>query len=63
MKNECFDDIANRYIPARLGGSRGVISPNYARVYEFVADLLKFENARPHVDESDAVVVLDMIFW
>lgn len=62
-KKECSEDTENGCAPTCLGGAKGFISPDYGRIYEYIADLLTLVKTRPRIEDSDVVVILDMLFW
>ncbi|CUT99123.1 expressed conserved protein [Echinococcus multilocularis] len=61
-RNECSNDTENRCTAIRLGGPKGFISPDYGRIYGYIADSLTLVKARPRIEDSDVVVLLDMLF-
>nr|CDS18407.1 expressed conserved protein [Echinococcus granulosus] len=61
-RNECSNDTENRCTAIRLGGPKGFISPDYGRIYGYIADSLTLVKTRPRVEDSDVVVLLDMLF-
>ncbi|KAL5962268.1 hypothetical protein TSMEX_010044 [Taenia solium] len=60
-KKECPDDTENACAAGCLGGPKGFISPDYGRIYEHIADLLTLVKTRPRVEDSDVVVLLDIL--
>ncbi|VDM16623.1 unnamed protein product [Hydatigera taeniaeformis] len=61
-KKERFNNMDNVCGAKRLGGHKGFILPDYGRIYEYIADLLTLAKTRPHIGDSDMVVLLDMLF-
>ncbi|KAL5106234.1 hypothetical protein TcWFU_005388 [Taenia crassiceps] len=61
-KEECSDGTENGCSAVRLGGPKGFIAPDYGRIYVYIADLLTLVKTRPRVEDSDVVVLLDMLF-
>ncbi|KAM7536818.1 hypothetical protein Aperf_G00000083395 [Anoplocephala perfoliata] len=62
IKNECSEDLATMYCSRRLSGPKGLISPNYARIYTFIANLFGLSNSRQNIEDHDVVAILDMIY-
>ncbi|VDN96067.1 unnamed protein product [Rodentolepis nana] len=61
-KNECDKELATMCNAKNLCGQRGLISPNYARIYTYLSDLFNSSHSGHNLENQDIVAIVDMIY-
>ncbi|VDL59436.1 unnamed protein product [Hymenolepis diminuta] len=61
-KNECYEELATMCNAKHLSGQKGVISPNYARIYTYLSELFNFSCSRQNIENHDIVAIVDMLY-
>nr|CUU99372.1 hypothetical transcript [Hymenolepis microstoma] len=61
-KTECYEELATMCNAKNVSRPKGLISPNYARIYTYLSDLFSSSHSVHNIENHDIVAIVDMIY-